>query len=426
MGRVPAEPVPGAAAQQLLTGVEGIGRQDLQQEGLSRGLKGFAPARDSDNASAKATTTGLRCFTASFIYPLPAEISSAALERGRVEVFIGRDNIVNSLIMSATSMNGSDFHGKGLWAVILGGSSGFGLATAKRLARAGLNVMVAHKDKEGVVETQIKPHFEAIRQTGVKFVAHNVNLFDDDDRAGVMESIEERAGRGKVHLFLHSIAAGACKLIAEPKGPDYRADAIKGLYEALTFEGAAVTIEQLRKAVNKAFHEKRCDALYTVADSKIPYRDELLEEEDVSRTVWMMGYDYLLWGRELLARGLLSPEARLVALTSEGNEVAWQDYAAVSAAKCALEASCRAMALEMGPYGVRSYIVQAGITDTPAGNAIPHFALMMAQARMRNPFHRLTTPEDVAEAIYALCLPPLSWSSGSIIRVDGGEAISGL
>ncbi len=32
----------------------------------------------------------------------------------------------------------------------------------------------------------------------------------------------------------------------------------------------------------------------------------------------MMGYDYLLWGRELVKENLLSKDARLVAMTSEG------------------------------------------------------------------------------------------------------------
>ena len=139
----------------------------------------------------------------------------------------------------------------------------------------------------------------------------------------------------------------------------------------------------------------------------------------------MMGYDYLLWGRELHERGLLTKTARLVALTSEGNAVAWRGYAAVSAAKATLESVCRSMALEFAPHGVRSYLVQAGITDTPAGNAIPGFDLMKARARLRNPFRRLTTPEDVADAIYALCLPMFNWANGTVIRVDGGEAISG-
>lgn len=317
--------------------------------------------------------------------------------------------------------NPLDFRGSGLWAVILGGSSGFGLATAKRLARAGLNILIGHKDKEGTVETVIKPHFDEIRAAGVKLVTHNVNLFDEDGRGEVFESIMENCGAGKVQLFMQSIAAGSCRLMIEDKTPDFRGQALKGLAEALNLPA-----DKVKAAVNSAFHDKGCDALYTLAESRIPYREELLTQDDLQRTVFMMGYDYLLWGRELCKEGLLSKDARLVAMTSEGNEIAWKGYAAVSAAKTALEASCRAMAVELAPYGVSSYIVQAGITDTPAGNAIPNFDLMKAQARIRNPFHRLTTPEDVAETILGLCGPTLRWANGSILRVDGGEAISGL
>lgn len=317
--------------------------------------------------------------------------------------------------------NPLDFHGKDLWAVILGGSSGFGLATAKRLARAGFNILIGHRDKEGTVETVIKPHFDEIRASGVKLVTHNVNLFDDEGRGEVFESIMENAGPGKVHLFMQSIAAGSTRLMIEDKTPDFKGIALKGLSEAL-----GLPLEKVKAAVNTAFHEKGCDALHTIAESRIPYNENLLTEDDLKKTIFMMGYDYLLWGRELCKEGLLSKDARLVAMTSEGNEVAWKGYAAVSAAKTALEASCRAMALELAPYGVSSYIIQAGITDTPAGNAIPNFDLMKAQARIRNPFHRLTTPEDVAEAILGLCGPTLRWANGTIIRIDGGEAISGL
>lgn len=324
-----------------------------------------------------------------------------------------------------SEQNDSDFKGKDLWAVILGGSSGFGLATAKRLARSGMNIIIGHKDKEGTVETVIKPHFDEIRSYGVKLVTHNANLFDDEERGAVLESIEANAGAGKVHLFMHSIAAGACKLITDIKEPDFKGIAFKGLSAALKDDGVEVSPDKLRKAVNTAFHERACDAFHTLADSRIPYKEDTLGEGDLSRTVAMMGYDYLLWAQELHHAGLFSKTARCVGMTSEGNEIAWKGYAAVSAAKCALEASARAMALELAPYGVRSFIIQAGITDTPAGNAIPNFDLMKAHARMRNPFNRLTTPEDVAGAIHALCLPGFNWANGSIIRVDGGEAISG-
>jgi NAD(P)-dependent dehydrogenase (short-subunit alcohol dehydrogenase family) len=111
-------------------------------------------------------------------------------------------------------------------------------------------------------------------------------------------------------------------------------------------------------------------------------------------------------------------------LTSEGNEVAFPSYAAVSAAKGALEAVCRSIAVELAPYGVRANVVQPGVTDTPALAKIPANRRMKAAARLRNPFGRLTRPADVASVICLLCTDEAGWVNGAVIRVDGGERIS--
>ncbi|MEE8486627.1 MAG: SDR family oxidoreductase, partial [Gemmatimonadota bacterium] len=134
----------------------------------------------------------------------------------------------------------------------------------------------------------------------------------------------------------------------------------------------------------------------------------------------------LTWTQALRDRNLFAPDARVLGMTSEGNEVAWKGYAAVAAAKVALESISRSIAVEMAHLGIRSNIVQAGVTDTPALRAIPGSQNLKAQARTRNPFGRLTTPADVADAIYLLSLPEAAWINGAIIRVDGGERISGL
>ena len=47
------------------------------------------------------------------------------------------------------------------WGLILGGSSGFGLATAKRLVRGGLNMLIVHRDRRGAMK-DIQPHFDEI------------------------------------------------------------------------------------------------------------------------------------------------------------------------------------------------------------------------------------------------------------------------
>ena len=99
---------------------------------------------------------------------------------------------------------------------------------------------------------------------------------------------------------------------------------------------------------------------------------------------------------------------------------------AVSAAKVALEALCRSIATEFGPHGIRCNVIQAGVTETPALAAIPGSDQLKAQARLRNPCGRLTVPRDVANAIYLFCLSEAAWINGEVIRVDGGEHISGV
>jgi NAD(P)-dependent dehydrogenase (short-subunit alcohol dehydrogenase family) len=129
--------------------------------------------------------------------------------------------------------------------------------------------------------------------------------------------------------------------------------------------------------------------------------------------------------QDLHARGLFAPDARVFGLTSEGNDLAWKGYAAVSAAKVALEAIARSIAMEFAPHGVRCNVLQPGVTETPALAAIPGSEHLRASARRRNPFGRLTTPADVANVVYLLSLDEAAWVNGALLRVDGGEHISG-
>ena len=47
---------------------------------------------------------------------------------------------------------------------------------------------------------------------------------------------------------------------------------------------------------------------------------------------------------------------------------------------------------------------------------------MVKVALRKNPSHRLTTPEDVANALVALAQPCTYWLNGNVLYVDGGEA----
>ena len=105
--------------------------------------------------------------------------------------------------------------------------------------------------------------------------------------------------------------------------------------------------------------------------------------------------------------------------------MAWKGYAAIAAAKSALESIARAIAVEFAPYGLRCNVVQPGVTDTPALRLIPGHLHLKAAARARNPMGRLTTPPDVANVLFLLSTDEAAWINGEVIRVDGGERISG-
>jgi len=272
---------------------------------------------------------------------------------------------------------------------------------------------------------RIEPEFEGIRKRGVRLLTFNVDALRPEAPAPVLGALEEEMDPGDgVRVLLHSIAFGNLKSLCPP-GPRGAGDereaptAGERLAQALGHEP-----HEVKAAANRLFAQG-VEGLRELADPPAYPAGRHLEEEDVARTVHAMGSSLLEWTRALLHRGLVTDEARILGLTSEGSQVAWKGYAAVSAAKAVLEALSRSMALEMASWGVRANIVQAGVTDTPALRAIPGHRHLKADARARNPYGRLTTPEDVANVIYLLSLPEASWINGAILRVDGGEAISG-
>jgi NAD(P)-dependent dehydrogenase (short-subunit alcohol dehydrogenase family) len=303
------------------------------------------------------------------------------------------------------------------WALILGGSSGFGLATAKRLARAGLNILVVHRDRRGAMKA-IQPHFDELASLGTGLHIWNADAISADKRLETIDAIAEAIGPdGRIRVLLHSIAFGNLKLIAPEKREARTAG--PNLAKRLGVEAAKLT-----EIADELFEEGE-DGLHPLTTAATYPDSSYLDEEDFSRTILSMGTSLLGWTQELFRRGMFATDTRIFGLTSEGNEVAWRGYAAVSAAKVSLEALARSIAVEFGPYGIRCNVIQAGVTDTPALRAIPGSTQLKSQARLRNPGCRLTTPEDVAGVIFLLSQDEASWINGEVIRVDGGEHISG-
>ena len=258
------------------------------------------------------------------------------------------------------------------WAIVLGASSGFGAACALELARNGLNIFGVHLDLKSTLPNARKVQAD-IEATGRKAIFFNQNAADIDKMNRALDTmqgiLQEEGSSAQIRVLLHSLAFGTLKP-----------------YIAATPE-------------------------------------EAISPENMDMTLNVMAHCLVYWTQALVRRAMLRDGSRVFAMTSAGSHRALPNYGAVSAAKAALESHCRQLALELGKTGISINALMAGLTITPALLKIPGHELLMDEALKRNPTGRLTTAEDVAGALVALCQPGAGRISGATIAIDGGEDI---
>ncbi|MEV6555715.1 SDR family oxidoreductase [Nocardia sp. NPDC051756] len=94
------------------------------------------------------------------------------------------------------------------------------------------------------------------------------------------------------------------------------------------------------------------------------------------------------------------------------------------AAKAALEAYSRGLALELAPSGIRVNTVSPGKTATPGGEETRELWARLGEgpaADSTAPLGRDGRPDDIADAVLFLVSDRASWLTGSNLFVDGGE-----
>jgi enoyl-[acyl-carrier protein] reductase III len=116
---------------------------------------------------------------------------------------------------------------------------------------------------------------------------------------------------------------------------------------------------------------------------------------------------------------------RIIAMSSLGASRAMPDYGFIGASKAALESLVRTLAQELGPKNIRVNAVSAGVVDTDALSHFPNREELLANFAQRTPAGPVLTPDDVAGAVYLLCLPEAGLITGHTLVVDGGFCISG-
>lgn len=268
--------------------------------------------------------------------------------------------------------------GRERWALILGASSGFGEATALALAADGYHIAGVHLDRRQGME-HVEDIKRKIQAHGSKALFFNGNAADDGNRAEVIKTLgdvfaESRAGGAQpyVRVLMHSLAFGTLKpyLVLDPAG-----------------------------AINR---------------------------RNMEMTLDVMAHSLVYWAQDVWRAGLFAEGSKVYAMTSEGSSRVSTTYGAVSAAKSALESHCRQLAMEFAKLrsGVTVNAIRAGVTLTPALMQIPEKDALIAHG-MKNPNGRMTTVEDVAQAIVTLSGSGTHWITGNVLGIDGGELVSG-
>lgn len=124
-------------------------------------------------------------------------------------------------------------------------------------------------------------------------------------------------------------------------------------------------------------------------------------------------------------KAMMSKGARVIALSSLGAERAIPNYAFIGASKAALEALVRSLSLELAPDGINVNTVSAGVVDTDALKHFPNREQLLEEYQAHSLAGRPLEPEDVANAIYLLCLPEAAMINGHTLFVDAGYHIVG-
>jgi NAD(P)-dependent dehydrogenase (short-subunit alcohol dehydrogenase family) len=239
-------------------------------------------------------------------------------------------------------------------ALVTGGASGIGQATAVTLARAGFHVIVA-------------------------------------DRHNPTDTLEHLAATGR--------PGEACLLdVAD-------VDALKGTAGALLTRHGV--IDAIVACAGISGHGKA-------------FADVTVADFDAMMDVHVRGHFFLL--QALVPAMVRAGRGDIVLMSSIYARVGAPAMAHYAAAKGALSALTKTLAVELGPGGIRVNAVTPGLVATPmtaisAGSRADFFSARAAEV----PLRRLATTEDIAACVAFLLSPAAATLTGQTISPSGGE-----
>lgn len=208
------------------------------------------------------------------------------------------------------------------------------------------------------------------------------------------------------------------------------------LAEDLAKEIRALGVEAITIQANVADSASVKDMLTTVRE-KFQHLDIVISNaaSGVLKPLMEMSLKHFRWCMETNAfplvtmmqeaQDIMPVGGRVIALTSMGPHRVIPDYSFIAASKAALETLIRYLSVELAPKGITFNALCAGAVDTDALKHFPERERLLKESEARSLAGKNITPEDVANAIYLLCLPEAEMIKGQTIVVDAGYSIVG-
>jgi NAD(P)-dependent dehydrogenase (short-subunit alcohol dehydrogenase family) len=251
------------------------------------------------------------------------------------------------------------------WAVILGPSAGTGLAIARAITRDhGFHLFGVHR---GNHHDEVQALAAEVEAAGRRAVFRTDDAGSAAAAAAGADELVRAAGRRSVSFFVHSLA-----------------DASVGRF--------------------------------------FPEAGEALVPRQVEKTFDSMAHSFVYWVQALVARDLLAPGARLLALTNPLHESLIARCGLISASKAALEAYVRCLALELGPRGYRVNLLKFATVVTPAVAVVygeRELERVEAVHRQMIPAGRMCTTDEVGRFVSLLLDARAEWLNGATLDFTG-------
>ena len=247
----------------------------------------------------------------------------------------------------------------GRTALITGGGSGIGLATAKLLAADGAHVTICGRTEQKLVDAVAEIRVAAANGVSVNHVVADVTV--EDQVAAAVAAAAQPTGQ----LDICFANAGGSLHMGSILGADI--EAVRATID-LNMTGTIITIKQ-------------------VAES-------------------------------MVASGT---GGAIVANSSGAGHFVHRWLWAYGASKAGLEMVCKYAAEELADKGIRINVVQPGIIDDELMTVITAGGPLLDDYMETTPIARLGTVGDIARAVRFLVGPESSWITGEMLAVDGGH-----